>query len=74
MDTLILVIFGLIGIVVVLTTCGDLFANAKTINDEAIAFVVALILLKYWPFWLVIYFLKKRELKKKYNEEIRKLP
>lgn len=64
----------LIGLVVVLATCEELFESTNTIKEIAISFVTLLVLIQYWPFWLIIYFIKKRKLKERYNDEIRKLP
>jgi hypothetical protein len=54
----------LIGMAIALATCGEAFSGNKTIKDEAISYAALLIIIQYWPCWLIIYFIKKRELKK----------
>ena len=59
-----LTIFGLIGIVVILITCKGLYENNTSIEDWAIAVAVSMVLLEWWPIWLIFYMFKTHQLNK----------
>lgn len=62
-----LLLFGIIGIVVVLITCKGLYEKITSIEDWALAFAVSLVLLEWWPAWLVFYLIKSHQIKKMIN-------
>ena len=59
-----LLLFGIIGIVVILITCKGLYEKITSIEDWTLAFAVSLVLLEWWPLWLVFYLIKSHQIKK----------
>ena len=48
------IIYAIIGIFIILTTCQDIFEYDQTFDDYAYSISVSIILFLLWPIWLII--------------------
>ena len=48
------IIYAIIGIFIILTTCQDIFKYDQTFDDYAYSISVLIMLFLLWPIWLII--------------------